>query len=653
MDKRATDARPDGADRTATPAHPSRAGRTLRRVERTGLVVALGFLANMLFLGIDIRMPQQYAIAILYAAPIMVAFWLPSPRATLILALAGSVCSLIGYTLTPVAPPVGPVETALYRIIAIALIWVAAFLAVRHQIARAHSAESAVASRHQIALLQAILDTSPDALVVIDVHGTIQSFGRAAERLFGYSAGEAIGRNVSILMPHGDREAHDGYLARYLRTGERRIIGIGRVVEGETKDGRKFPVELSVGEARVESHRVFIGFLRDLSARVRIEEELRQAQKMEAIGQLTGGIAHDFNNLLLVIGGNLELIETRPDRPDPVALRDAREAIELGTQLTARLLAFGRKQTLDPKEVDIAELAGGVVSMLRRTLGDDIEVALDIPESPGKAVVDAAQLQTALINLAINARDALERGGRIVITVRDTEIDAAYAQNHPEVRLGRYVVVEVADNGAGMNEEVRARAVEPFFTTKPYGAGNGLGLSMVYGFVKQSNGHFEIESAVGQGTTVTLYLPHAEGRRAGAAQPAATGADRGAGETILVVEDDRRVRRIALARLRELGYRTVEASNGEEALDVLRSPAAVDLLFTDIVLGSGMSGFELARQARAEMPALRILYTTGYASPDVVERAGGVHPPASHMLRKPYTKERLARTVRMMLDAPS
>ncbi|MCF3934824.1 PAS domain S-box protein [Acuticoccus sp. M5D2P5] len=622
-------------------------------MRRSALVIALGLIANGLILAIDLTLPRQYATAILYAVPILAAFWLPSPRATIILALAGSACSVIGYAMTPVAPPSGPIETMIYRIAALAVLWGTAILAIRHQISRALAERSTTIGRHQTALLQAILDTAPDALIVIDKDGVIQSFSRSAELLFGYDAADAIGRNIVMLMPHGDREEHHLYLERYLRTGERRIIGIGRVVEAETKDGITIPVELSVGEARVSNHRVFIGFIRDLSARMRIEEELRQAQKMEAIGQLTGGIAHDFNNLLLVIAGNLELIEAHPERPDPIALKEAREAVELGTNLTARLLAFGRKQALDPKEVDLAELVDGVASMLRRTLGDEIEIILDIRDTPGKAVVDAAQLQTALINLAINARDAMPDGGRLVISVFDTELDANYARNFPEVRLGRYIAVQVTDNGAGMDEEAREHAFEPFFTTKPLGTGNGLGLSMVYGFAKQSNGHVEIDSARGRGTTVTLYLPHAEDerRRARPAQ-AETTAEMGRGETILVVEDDPRVRRVAVARLREIGYLTAEASSGPDALRQLRTMPHVDLLFTDVVMSDGMSGFELARLARAEMPRLRILFTSGYAGLDTVSRETNMLPEMSEMLRKPYSRQKLARTVRTILDKP-
>lgn len=620
---------------------------------RTALIISLGLIFNALVLAVDLSLPAQYATAILYSLPVLAAFWLPSRRATMVLALAGTICSSIGYGLSPIAAPAGPLETMVYRVAALVVLWGTAVLAIRHQSARTLAERSSIAGRHQVALLRAILDTVPDALVVIDQDGTIQSFSQSAELLFGYRESEAVGRNVSLLMPSDERKAHDGYLQRYLRTGERRIIGIGRVVEGETKDGRKVPVELSVGEAKVASHRIYIGFMRDLSARQRIEEELRQAQKMEAIGQLTGGIAHDFNNLLLVIAGNLDLIARQPDQLDTVALKEAQEAVELGAELTAQLLAFGRKHPLEPRNVDVADLVDGVASMLRRTLGDNIELYVDIRGKPGETFVDAAQLQNALLNLAINARDAMPDGGRLVVSVFDTYLDTGYAQKHPEVRPGHYTAVQIADTGTGMSEEVRERVFEPFFTTK-HGTGSGLGLSMVYGFAKQSNGHVEIDSTVGRGTTVSLYLPRAdEGRAQAMTTPVSRTAPSTPGETILVVEDDARVRRVVVSHLKEFGYHVVEARSGPEALRHLRAIARVDLLFTDVVLSQSMSGFELARVARAERPRLRVLYTTGYTDPEIAARDGKSQMPPSQILRKPYSKTLLASTIRTVLDEPT
>ena len=324
--------------------------------------------------------------------------------------------------------------------------------------------------------LRSILDTVPDSMIVIEENGTITSFSAAAERLFGYSAGEVRGRNVKMLMPSPDREKHDGYLNRYITTGERRIIGYGRVVTGQRKDGTLFPMELSVGETRVNGKRIFTGFVRDLTSRHKIEEELRQAQKMEAIGQLTGGLAHDFNNLLTVISGNLEMIESRlNDEKLLTMLREAQGAAEDGAKLTGQLLAFGRKQPLNPKIVDVGQLVSGFSDLLRRSVGETIELRTIISGGSNEALVDASQLQNAILNLTLNARDAMPRGGRLSIEISRVKLDVDYAQMYPHVRTGDYVLVSVTDNGAGMSQEVKQRAFEPFFTTKSVGAGTGLG----------------------------------------------------------------------------------------------------------------------------------------------------------------------------------
>lgn len=617
---------------------------------RVGASITLGVIFNALVLAFDLTNPGHFATGILYTVPVLIGFWLPSRTATLLLAFVGTVFCVGGLLATPGFPASQSAELAVCRGVAILVIWGTAFLVLRHEIVRLLAEKASSTERHQSALLQAILDTSPDTLIVIDQGAIVQSFSRSAELLFGYRAEEVIGRNVSMLMPKNHREAHDDYLERYLRTGERRIIGLGRVVEGQTRDGRTIPIELAVGEARVANHRVFIGFIRDLSARQRIEEELRQAQKMEAIGQLTGGIAHDFNNLLTVITGNLELLAMDDALAENIALKEALEAAGLGAELTGQLLSFGRRQPLDPKEVDVVGLVHDVAGLLGRTLGDDIELTLEVRGSPGNAVVDASQLQNALLNLAINARDATPSGGKLVVSVFATELDPAYAQAFPEVRLGRYVAIQVADNGAGMSREVRERAFDPFFTTKAQGSGSGLGLSMVYGFAKQSNGHVEIESTLGRGTTVTLYLPRAEDRRDGGQEPASRPEPAaGHGETVLVVEDNPRVRRVAVTRLTMLGYRVIEAQSGPEALELLSTTPDVDLLFSDVVMSGGMSGFELAREVRRSRPGLRVLFTSGYADPDALARER-VEPDDEIMLRKPYSQDQLAVAVRRILD---
>ncbi|WP_454856723.1 PAS domain S-box protein [Rhizobium binxianense] len=501
--------------------------------------------------------------------------------------------------------------------------------------------------------LRSILDTVPESMIVIDDIGTISSFSVAAERLFGYSADEVCGRNVRILMPSPDREAHDGYLERYMTTGERRIIGYGRVVSGQRKDGSVFPMELSVGEAIANGKRIFTGFIRDLTSRHKIEEELRQSQKMEAVGQLTGGLAHDFNNLLTVISGNLEMIESRlADEKLRSLLREAQEAAEDGAKLTGQLLAFGRRQPLNPKLVDVGQLVSGFSDLLRRTLGETIEFRTVITGAENKAMVDGSQLQNALLNLVLNARDAMPRGGRVSIEISHVRLDVDYAQMYPQVRTGDYVLVSVTDTGPGMTNDVKQRAFEPFFTTKGAGSGTGLGLSMVYGFAKQSGGHIQLYSELGQGTSVRIFLPAAIRAVAetevgeSAAGQARLGIPGGT-EKILVVEDDARVRRVAVSRLLDAGYAVVEAADGAEALARLAENPDVALLFTDVVMPGGMMGDELAQKVRSLKPGIKILFSSGYAEPTI---AGRELAQSGSWLRKPYTARELAVRLRELLD---
>lgn len=504
--------------------------------------------------------------------------------------------------------------------------------------------------RERQAHLQSILATVPDAMIVIDDKGCIASFSTAAEKLFGYSAHEAIGQNVSMLMPSPDRDAHDGYLDSYIRTGRRRIIGYGRVVVGLRQNGTTFPMELSVGEAIAGGKRTFTGFVRDLTSRHRIEAELRQAQKMEAVGQLTGGLAHDFNNLLAVISGNLEMLETRLSEPGQLSLlREAQLAADDGARLTSQLLAFGRRQALAPSVLDVAALLGAFSDLVQRTLGDSVELRTVIPGRRLSALADKAQLQSALLNLSINARDAMPKGGRLTIEVSGVEIDSDYAGMYPTIRAGRYVLISVTDTGTGMSTEVMERAFEPFFTTKPTGSGTGLGLSMVYGFAKQSSGHLQLYSEPGKGTTVRLFLPRAEDGR-----DSNLNIDRGAEnitppggtETVLVVEDDARVRRVTVSRLQTLGYTVIEAANGFDAFRVMEEGHAVALLFSDVAM-PGMNGDELARKIRQRWPRVKILLTSGFSEPYAAEREIGA---GAEWLKKPYTASEMSLRLRLLLD---
>jgi PAS domain S-box-containing protein len=544
-------------------------------------------------------------------------------------------------------------------LVSVASLWVArptadgkiqSILQINSDITELKRAQTELMTRE--AHLRSILDTVPEAMIVIDETGVVTSFSAAAAQLFGYDAEEVIGRNVRMLMPAPYREEHDGYIRRYLETGDARIIGYGRVVKGRTKDGAIFPLELAIGEARANGQRIFTGFIRDLTARQKMEAELRQSQKMEAIGQLTGGVAHDFNNLLTVIAGNLEMLEANlKDTGQREMLKEAQDAAQDGAKLTAQLLAFGRRQPLNPKPTDVGALVSNFAELLRRTLGESIELSIVTTGSAHLAVVDAPQLQNAILNLVINARDAMPDGGRLRIEISHVRLDADYAQAYADVRTGRYVLIAVTDTGEGMSEEVLDRAFEPFFTTKPTGAGTGLGLSMVYGFVKQSGGNIQLDSELGRGATVRVFLPLAEAVR-DAAEPGrskAGGDDMpGGSEKILLVEDDPRLRRVASRRLRSLGYQIIEADNGANALILLAAHPEIAMIFTDFVMPGGMNGNELAEAALAAKPAIKILFTSGYAEPAARGklRAGG-------WLRKPYTAIELAKRIRDVLGEPS
>jgi PAS domain S-box-containing protein len=515
-----------------------------------------------------------------------------------------------------------------------------------HDITGLKRAQAELAGRE--AHLTSILATVPEAMIVIDEQGVIASFSAGASALFGYPPDEVMGRNVKVLMPEPYRAEHDGYISNYLRTGEARIIGYGRLVQAVAKDGRIFPVELSVGEARANGRRIFTGFVRDLTSRQKMEQELRQAQKMEAVGQLTGGVAHDFNNILTAVIANLELLAPTLTDPEQQELaHEATGAAQDGAKLAAQLLAFARRQPLNPKPTDVGRHVSGHSELLRRTLGEAVELKISVPHEAHLAVVDGAQLQNAVLNLAINARDAMPRGGELAIDVSQVRLDADYAQMYPEVRTGKYVLITVTDTGIGMPEEVRRKAFDPFFTTKPVGVGTGLGLSMVYGFVKQSGGHIQLYSEPERGTSVRIYLPYAENAPAeGAPAAAAAGAALpGGSETILLVEDDPRLRRVLSRRLRSLGYQVVEADNGAAAMTELAALPNIALVFTDMVMPGGMTGLDLAEAALALKPEVKILFTSGYAEP-AIARLG---LKAGAWLKKPYTADELADKVREIL----
>ena len=388
----------------------------------------------------------------------------------------------------------------------------------------------------------------------------------------------------------------------------------------------------------------------EVARRGAAEAALAQAQKLEAVGQLTGGVAHDVNNHLQVIAANLQLLKGSPrlDATDHVRVDSAQAGVERAASLTGKLLSFARKQPLEPRSVNLARVVRGMADMLRRTLGEGVEVETVVDGGLWNAVVDPVQVENAVLNLAVNARDAMAGRGRLTVEVGNAKLDDEYAAAHAEVNPGQYVVLAVSDTGAGMPADVVARAFEPFFTTKRPGEGTGLGLAMVHGFAKQSGGHVKIYSEPGQGTTVKVYLPRS--RTPEEALPTAGAEIRGGSESVLVAEDDEAVRRAVAAMVASLGYQVLEAKDAASALALLQGGAAIDLLFTDVVMPGDMTTPEFVRQAQAMRPGLKVLYTSGYTANAIVHH--GRLDEGVALMPKPYTRDALARKLRQVLDVP-
>jgi PAS domain S-box-containing protein len=638
------------------------------------------------------------------------------------------------------------------------------------------------------AVLRAVVETAVDAIMLIDQKGTILSFNRGAERMFGYDAAEVLGRNVNVLMPEPYHSEHDTYLDRYHRTGERRIIGIGREVEGRRKDGRVFPVDLAVSEVRDGGRRLYSGIARDLSAvraaadalrqseeslrllvegiadhamvllgpdgnvrawnsgaeqmlgypaeaivgrnigvihpsgdavtallaraiangkveinarRVRadgtefdahvvlaavfsddgalrgfakviddvtvqreqearrdaIESQLRQAQRLESVGQLAGGVAHDFNNLLSVVLGSVTLIESTlaselstSSRRDQVLsdLRAIEEAGRRGAALTRQLLTFSRRDVVAPQVLDVDELVENVSDMLRRTIGEHIALRIrNDGEARWRVLVDRGQFEQVLVNLAVNARDAMPEGGTLTIETSNIELDEMFLQPEARMTPGPYVVLTVSDSGVGMPPEVAARAFEPFFTTKAAGVGTGLGLATVYGIITAAGGIVRLYSEPTLGTSVKVYLPatSAEVTPSVAAHRDADSRSRRGHERILLVEDESAVRELARRLLTEAGYEVVVAADGVDALSLWNDD--IELLVTDMVM-PGLSGRDLVRNLRARNPDLKVLYMSGYT-------AGLLGPQAmledgDELLEKPFTRGMLLHKIERALE---
>jgi PAS domain S-box-containing protein len=496
------------------------------------------------------------------------------------------------------------------------------------------------------AINQRIFDTSLDLILVVDRRGKLLRVSPSSAAIVGYRPEEMIGRiGAEFVFPddldNTRKEMRSARRGREMRSFDCRYVH---------KSGRPVPISWTGVWADAEQQHFFIG--RDMTRRLRLEAELRQAQKMEAIGQLTGGVAHDFNNSLTIIMGTTEVLAAEFGNNPTVAeiVKTIDDAAERCALLTQQMLAFARKQPLQPQRLGLNAIVARLANVLTRMLGEDITVKISLAHDLWSALADPSQVENAILNLAVNARDAMPEGGELLLETANVHLDAQYTEQNPDVTPGDYAAVIVTDTGSGMPAEVIERAYEPFFTTKEAGSGTGLGLSMVYGFMKQSRGHVKIYSELGHGTSVKLYLPRAEAERVASAENAISGeaAQVLGRETIVVVEDAAAVRRVAVNTLRGLGYHVLQAENGNAALAIVEGPEHIDLLFTDVIMPGGMSGVDLVREARKRRPDLRVLFTSGYSN-DFVRRKSDPIVDAP-LLGKPYRSQRLARTVREILD---
>ena len=499
-------------------------------------------------------------------------------------------------------------------------------------------------------MAQAIIESSLDAFVQLDDKGTIIRWSSPAEEMLGWSQEEAVGRNLrDLIIPEQRRDSNVQRLNEVLRDYEEGRPGRRYESLSLRRDGTEILTEVSLTALRRDDGYIINGFLRDITERRAAEEQLRQAQKMESVGQLTGGIAHDFNNMLTVITGTIDILAMGvADQPKLAAIvRMIGDAADRGAELISRLMAFSRQQPLEPRAVDVNELATEVARFLNPTLGEQIEVKLAQTSDLSMALVDPNQLSSALVNLAINARDAMPSGGTLTIATSNATFDQDQCNSDDAIKAGHYVQIEVKDTGVGIPAALLTKVFEPFFSTKEVGTGTGLGLSMVYGFVKQSGGHIRISSEEGRGTTFRIYLPQTDQISAETAE-SHTDEIEGGTETILVVEDNAAVRTYVITELQSLGYQTIIARNAAEALTVVDSGGTFDLLFTDIVMPGGMNGRQLAEEAARRRPSLKVLFTSGYAQ-SAISYLGPLDP-GVRLLTKPYRRRELARMIRLALD---
>ncbi|MFT4120373.1 PAS domain S-box protein [Bradyrhizobium sp.] len=490
---------------------------------------------------------------------------------------------------------------------------------------------------------RSVFETSQDLILVTDSVGNFVQVSPSVTDILGLKPEDLIGRSATEFIHPDDLESTRNEM-RAARRGQTKRSFEARYYHD---DGHEVALNwMGTWSEPIKRH-FFIG--RDLTEKQAAEAQFRQAQKMDAIGQLTGGVAHDFNNVLTVITGTIGILgDAVSDRPELAAItRLIDDAAERGAQLTRHLLAFARKQPLQPREIDVNALVLEAAKLLHPTLGEQISITPQLTEDAWPALVDPSQLSTAILNLALNARDAMPGGGKLVLETRNVFLDDGYTSMNADVAPGNYVMIAVSDTGSGIPAELLERVFDPFFTTKEVGKGTGLGLSMVFGFVKQSGGHIKIYSEEGHGTSVKIYLPRSTGVQETELEALQNVPVTGGHEKILIVEDDALVRQYVVTQIKSLGYAALEAANAAEALTIIDDDAAIDLLFTDVIMPGGMNGRQLADEAARRRPDLRTLFTSGYTENAIVHH--GRLDSGVLLLAKPYRKSELARMLRMAL----
>ena len=496
-------------------------------------------------------------------------------------------------------------------------------------------------SQNRLAL---IVDSSQDAIIGKNLDGIVTHWNNGAEQIYGYAALEMIGRPISVLAPK-EREDEIPAILEKIRSGRRvEYFESVRV----TKDKRSLNVSISVSPI-YDSEGQVVGastIARDNTAQKKAEDQLRQSQKMEAVGRLAGGVAHDFNNLLGIVTACSELLRSRVDQESLEYIDNIREASKRGASLTRQLLAFSRRQPVQTQLLDLNDRLKDVMKLLRPLMGDDVEIVLLPRLATAVVEADPGQLDQVVVNLAVNARDAMPHGGKLVIETAVFDFDESLAREHPSILVGRYVMMSVSDNGTGMDEATRTHIFEPFFTTKEIGKGSGLGLATVYGIVKQFGGHVWVYSEPGHGTTFKIYLPSAE-HKVGAPEPETEALPpRREGVTLLLAEDDPIMRRLTRKMLEAHGYRVLEAEDGKSALQVISSHAgSIALILTDVVM-KGMNGPELVLRLMESQPKMKVVYMSGYTGEMVANHGleSGVR-----LLEKPFTRSDLLRTIDQVL----